>query len=490
MTNNRDSEKSRDRFPPSEVRIHGSLQPADIRKDDRVAARIKLGSNFLDTQLWRLSPFGIELVMHHEGAPTKGSETEIELTIEGKTTQFSGVVVDTFQSIPASADVLVGVRFTSIDENQNNSKKIERRKSARWICSEDFYPTAVTPTPGRINDYIYFRIHDISAAGMQMKCSLRNKHLLPEMKLELFAQFPGSESAQIDIVVKRIRIEEEAGKDILSLGVEFENLSPRAKQSIGQYLMQFSSTATPKEIRASGFEVTSVALGTEFYFLKTQADYNEVLELRKLVHIRDGNITPSTSAVEMGDINDSRSRIIVGKINGSVVATARLRYNESDAPLEHEAHLEWPSDFPRRDQIVEISRAATHPDYRRGDLFTALWKYMATYALQKQRPYVLIGSTEPLKNFYKKCGFKETGHSHGEEIWTIQQYIMICNLHEAVLGKNTHPLYWNQLYAPIVERAIEAGIVSPNELDNIRMSAFRKLNWITKLKSLKPKKIK
>ena len=488
MTDTLSSERPRDRFPPAIDGLHGSVRPANIRKDDRILAKLKFESRLANCQVYRLSPFGIELVVSTDDAPTKGAIVEIELTVEGKTNLHPGTVVESCDPFVKSGDKLVGVRFTADNESLQDNSGSERRTAERWICSEDFFPTAVTPTPGRLNDYIYFRIYDISSSGMRMKCSLRNKHLLPEMKLELLAQFPGSESAQLDIVIKRIRIEEEAGKDILALGVEFDNLSERARQSIGQYLVQFSAVATPAEIRSAGFRIESVALGAEFYFLKTHDDYVKVLELRKLAHAKDGNVDPSISIEELGDINDTRARIIVGKMKGVVVATARLRYNESDTPLEHEDFLEWPSDFPRRDQIVEISRAATHPDYRRGELFAALWKYMATYALQKQRPYVLIGSAGRLVDFYKKCGFKETGHAHNEEMWTIPQVIMLCNLHEAAMGKDTHPLYWNQFYAPIVDGAIDAGILNPGELDRIRMNTFRKLGWLTKLRFRKPRK--
>jgi len=488
MTYDSDSGKSRDRFPQTKENLHGVQTPADIREGDRVAAKLVKDDQTIACQVWRMSPFGVELVTHGSDSHKRGDRMIVELTIEGKTTRFDGLVVDTNEPFVGTGEVLIGIRFVISESEAASQRSGERRKKTRWICSEDFYPTCVTPTPGRINDYTYFRIHDISSVGMRMRCSLRNKHLLPEMKLELFTQFPGTENAHIDVIIKRIRIEDEAGKDVLTLGVEFDNLGRSAKQSIGQYLMQFGVNVTPSEIKDAGFSITSVALGTEFYFLKTQADYESILELRRLVHIKDGNIKTCVSAEDMGDFNDSRSRIIVGKINGVIVATARLRYNESGAPLEHEAHLEWPEEFPRRDQIVEISRAATHPEYRQGDLFIALWRYMATYALQKQRPFVLIGSTRPLLGFYEKCGFRTTGHSHGEKIWTIQQHLMLCNLHETVMGKNTNPLYWNQMYEPIVDRAIKAGIVNPNEMDNIRMSAYRKLRWIAKLRFRKAKK--
>lgn len=490
MIDSRDSEKSRDRFPALSDGLHGSLIPADIRKDDRIAAKIRLGDDYVTCRVWRLSPFGVEILGVDSKELVKGTKVEVELTIEGKSSGFDGIIVDLIGPYDNHDQTLVGIRFVNSDSRSQTSSETDRRKSKRWMCSENFFPTCVTPTPGRINDYIYFRIHDISAEGMLMKCSLRNKHLLPEMKLEMFAQFPGSESTQIDVSIKRIRIEEQAGRDVLEVGVKFEHLSRQAKQSIGQYLMQFSTDTSPEEIRQAGFKIQSVAMGTEFYFLKTEADYQKVLELRKIVHIRDGNIKEDTTAEEMGDLNDSRSRIIVGKIDGKVVATARLRYNESDAPLEHEAHMDWPTDFPRRDQIVEISRAATHPAYRQGDLFVALWRYMATYALQKQRPYVLIGSTTPLIKFYEKSGFRLTGHTHGEDLWTIPQHLMLCNLHKTVMGKNTHPLYWNQLYEPIAGRAIAAGILAPNELERIRMSAFRKLGWLAKLVFRKPRRSK
>lgn len=489
MTEHSASERSRDRYPRATTDLHGAIAPADIRKDERVAARLTAGNKTTDCRVWRLSPFGIEILADSVTEIKKSDLVTIELTIEGRTSKFDGVVVDTTAPNDDSQATLCGIRFMHSDShNEAPHEEPDRRLFQRWLCSEEFFPTCVTPTPGRINDYIYFRIHDISAKGMRMKCSLRNKHLLPDMRLELFAQFPGAESAQIDVVIKRIRIEEEAGKDILSLGVEFENLDDHARTCIGQYLTQFSTDRSPKDIVDSGFKIESIALGTEFYFLKSNEDYQKVLELRRIAHKHAGNVRDEAVPEEMGDINDARSRIIVGKIGEQVVATARLRYNEIDAPLEHEAHMDLPADFPRRDQIVEISRAATHPDYRQSDLFVALWIHMSTYGLQKQRPYVLIGSHPALVKFYQKCGFKSTGHSHGEEMWTVKQHVMICNFHEAVMGKNTHPLYWNQMYRPIVKGAIEAGILSPNEMDLIRMSAFRKLAWLSKLKFRRPRK--
>lgn len=479
----RDSKKSRDRFLQSRSGLHENLVPGDIRREDRVSARLysENQGDYQECQLWRLSPFGVEVLANQSSTIQKGESTSIQITIDGKSTRFEGLVVEHIESDNEDQECLIGIRFITKNTSERADNNQERRGGERWLCSEQFYPTCVTPTPGRINDYIYFRIHDISQNGMLMKCSLRNKHLLPEMVLQLFAQFPGCESTHLNVVIKRIGISEEAGRDVLSVGVEFLDLNHQTQSSIGQYLLQFSTVETATELIDSGFTPTSVSKGVEFYFLKTEKDYRDVLDLRRKAHIAEGTLNPDTPFESMGDVNDARSRIIVGKFKGIIVASARLRFNGSDIPLEHEAHIEWPAHLPRRNQIVEVSRACTHPEYRRGDLFSALWKYMATYALQRQHPFVVIGSWPSMVSFYNKVGFKRTGISHGEEIWNRQQEVLICNLHEAIFGKNTHPLYWNQLYRDVAESAINSGLLVPTDLEKIRMLAFSKLGWLSNI---------
>ena len=490
MTELRDSRKSRDRFLQSRSSLHGQLVPADIRREDRVSARLynEAFGDYQDCKLWRLSPFGVEVLSKAEDAPEKGSTTSVQVTIDGKSSRFEGVVVEHINPIDEDENILVGIRFTDKSTDNRGSISEDRREGERWLCSEQFYPTCVTPTPGRINDYIYFRIHDISQKGMLMKCSLRNKHLLPDMSLQLFAQFPGCENTHLDVCIKRIGISEEAGRDILTVGVEFTHLGQQSRKSIGQYLLQFSKVQSVTDLTNIGFNPASVSKGVEFYFLKSEEDYRDVLKLRRLAHIAEGTLNTEVPEDEMGDVNDARSRIIVGKIAGVVVATARLRFNESDAPLEHEAHIDWPAHLPRRNEIVEISRACTHPDYRKGDLFTALWRQMATYALQRQQPYIVIGSWQSMIGFYNKVGFARTGISHGEKIWNRKQEVLICNLHESVFGKNTHPLYWNQLYRKVAEYAISSGLLVPTDLEKIRMSAYSKLGWLSSIVSRSPRK--
>ena len=178
MTDSLSFERLRDKFPSAVEGLHGSIRPADIRKDDRVLAKLKMGSLWNDCQVYRLSPFGLELVVSTADAPQKGSIAEIELTIEGKTNFYWGTIVESYDPFIESGDKLVGIRFTVDETNSRENGDSERRAAKRWICSEDFYPTAIAPTPGRINDYIYFRIDDISSSGMRMKCSLRNLSLI------------------------------------------------------------------------------------------------------------------------------------------------------------------------------------------------------------------------------------------------------------------------------------------------------------------------
>jgi hypothetical protein len=93
-----------------------------------------------------------------------------------------------------------------------------------------------------------------------------------------------------------------------------------------------------------------------------------------------------------------------------------------------------------------------------------------------------------MANFYKKCGFELTGLSHEEPLWNKEQVILMCNLHKVILGQNTHPIYWNYLYREVAERAIDNQILIPNDLEKIRMPAYRGVSWLAQLKFRKPRK--
>jgi len=485
----------RNKFDVDFRAIHSVVHPSDIRDTDRVLGRIrhrtKSGGEFVPIRIWKLSPLGVELVQPEgEHAFAKGDPVDLEITLAGQRTRFEGLVVDLVQA--AEAVELLGIRLSR--RSNDDLPQDDRRRAPRWLCSDEFFPTCMAPTPGRFDDFVYFQIRDISNEGLQLVCSLRNKFLIAGMRLRIIAVFPMGSVTNLQVEITRVGITSIGGKDKLVVGARFVELSSFARQAIGQYLIQFGDVESLEVLRTAGLAPKSVSLGVDFYILKSEEDYLEVLELRRLSHTLDGNLKHPVEAIDMGDINDARARIVVGKYRGKVVATARVRYNELDEPLEHEAHVVWPKELPRRDQIIEVSRVATHPDYRRNDLLAALFRFSCQNCVQPERPWVVVSCLDHMVSFYEKIGFRQTGLRHTEPIWREDRVlnIMIVNISEMVLGRDVNPLYWNMLWKDLADLLMEQQAVTPTGLDKIRLFAYRSLSPVIDLLSRfrRPKKNK
>jgi predicted GNAT family N-acyltransferase len=442
----------RDSFDLDFSNIHRSIVPQDVRPTDRILARVRRRdgvSTFESARVWRLSPLGVEILFPESECLPKGVSVDLELVVAGQRSMFEGLVVDVLHGV--GKDFIAGIRLAR--KTPAGPAGGNRRTGERWLCSDEFLPTCVAPTPGRFDDFIYFQIRDISAEGLQLTCSLRNKFLIPGMRLGLTAVFPMAQMAQIEVEIVRVGITSLGGRDRLVLGTRFCGLTEFARAVLGQYVLQFSNVDSLDELRTASLVPRKVSLGVDFYNLKSEADYKDMLELRYLAHARDGNLKVGAHASDLADINDARSRIVIGKYKGRVVATARVRFNELDEPMEHEAYVAWPKHLPRRDQIIEVSRVATHPNFRRNDLLAALFRYTYMSVVQRDRPWVIMSCLDHMIPFYSKLGFSNTGIRHTEPHWRDDRVlnIMIANVFDLILGRGVSPAYWNLVWKDLAK---------------------------------------
>lgn len=471
---------SRDRFDLDFSEIHQPISPADVRATDQVLARIRSRDNqsaFKPIQVWKVSPLGVELVGSEHQEFRKGDKIDLEVTIGGQRTYFEGLIVDLI--LENDSIRLIGVRLHK--KTTLFSADGERRNSTRWMCSEDFYPTCVSPTPGRYNEYIYFQIRDISRSGFQLVCSLRNKYLIPGTQLNLTASFPMVGDLSVPVRVARIGISSERGKDYLVVGTEFIDVSQTTRNIIGQYLLQFTDAESLEDLRHAGFFPRSVSRGTDFYFLKTETDYEAVLALRLRAHQVGGTVDDRTGLTDMGDMYDGNSRIIIGKHKGEIIASARVHFNVLEEPMEHESFVKWPSELPRRDQIFEITRVCTDPKFRSNDLLASLLRFISATCLQPQRPWVLVSTTDKFLPFYTKIGLQNTDLSYEHPTYRGKQNILIANAYEILLGKSTHPVYWNAIWRDVYSYLVDSGVLLPEAMDRARIRAYKLLFPFSKI---------
>ena len=474
--------------------IHDIVFPADIRQTDLVTARVRKHStddDFQTMRVWKMSPLGIELL---PGEPTQfsaGDELDLSLIVGKQTTYFEGLIV---ALAPLNNDRrILGIRLAKKQEERTSTKS-SRRRGSRWICSSQFDPVCMAANPLQFNDFLYFKIRDISKTGLRVVTSLRNKFIVPGMELETQVSFPMTSQVSMTLKVARISLTAEHGKDFLEVGLEFMDISSHQRQVIGQYLVQFSDAESLRAIRQEDFFPTSLTKGVDYQYIKTAQEFKEVLELRHLANRSNKKVAGDTDSTDMADIYDTRSRIIVGRYRGRIVGTARMAFNELGDKMEHEEFVELPLDFPRSEQILECARAATHPDFRGSDLWNTLIQHVAIAAIQANRPWVLLSTTAELCEMYLRIGFTDTKLRYHHPLYPEQeQFVLYVNVAEVVVGRGIGPIYWNVIYKDVAQYLAQANKGNTTPLSSMRTKIYLLLNPFAQLLryfSTRPRKSK
>lgn len=455
--------------------LHAIVFPAEVRSGENISAKFKPNGSderyYTPVTVWRMSPLGLEFLhTSYAGILNKGERIDLELTIGGQRSIYEGLVVDVLDT--NKPESRIGIRLNKREDKP--TWDVDRRKGPRWICHDQFIPSCVCTNPAKYNDFLYFRVRDISHRGLRLVSSLRNKFLVPGMDLDLQISFPSVGNVAITVTISRVDLVTENGKDYFSLGVEFGDLPRTTRRVVGQYLLQFGNADSLKELRNNDFIPKSISTAVDYSFVKNVDEYIDICRLRFLSNKVAGKVDPNSDPLKMSDILDSRSRIIAGKYKGKLVTTSRLIFNEYDDLMEQEMYVKWPEDLPRRDQIVEVSRACTHPEFRGGDLLFSLFQFMVVISLQAKRDWIVISTAPDMVTFYEKIGFRKTGMQYENPIYPgITQVVMLANVPDAMRGRTVSPIYWNVIWKDVTEFLVENDVLSATSLTRIRLFVYR-----------------
>lgn len=458
-------------LPALRAAVHGNVQPADVRPGDPIVARARLSSardrDALPAQIWRISPLGVELVRAGAlAAAGAGDRLDVMLQIGLDRARFSGLEVTAVHE--ERGRDLLALRWADADELKGD--RARRRLGARWRCQPDYLPTGIAPCGVRFEDFVHFRIVEISRRGMQLVTSLRNKFLVPGTTLDATCSFPTLDQVKITFHVVQARVVDDGGKAALSLGVTWEAQGARAAETIGQYVLQFGPGATPEQLRAEGLAVRSTSRAFDFGYVRGEDDYREVLALRRLAYLHAAKISPDASDEAMGDGFDRQSRIVTARYRGRLVGTIRVMFPRSESDrLKHEDYCELPASLPPRTEIVEMSKACTHPEFRGSDLFYSIIKHGALAAIQSRRRYILMSCTDQLYPIYKKLGFKDLGISYVHASMGLEHHLMLGEIAAMVAGRMS-PIMWNIALGPEMWNfANRCGVVRHSAWRNLRV---------------------
>jgi GNAT superfamily N-acetyltransferase len=290
----------------------------------------------------------------------------------------------------------------------------------------------------------------------------------------VIVSFPMVSQITVRTIVQNVSFVSTNEKEHLSVGVQLDGLTANQLSVMAQYMAQFGDIDSIKEFRDSGFDQVTITPAMEYGVVRTEEDYREVLNLRHLAYIAEGKISADSSVNEVADIHDSRARILMCRFRGKTIATARLTFHEHGDITEHEEFVAWPNDFPRRDESVEVTRACTHPEFRRTGLFFALLRHVVITATQAGRSWVVTSSTEDLVPLYRFVGLANVGVTYNHpDLNNLKHVILIGNIHDALSGRSVGPTAWNQVWKDALPYMSSENAIAQDTLSRIRIALYR-----------------
>jgi len=447
------------------------MRPEEIRNGDPISCVLYSVGETRKIKLWSYCPFGFEFIDAKENTHSIGQSNRFGLELGKTKIELSGSMV--YIKSFSSTENIVGVR---VNYNNVHSRTLdeERRLKLRWNCPEHLLPTGTAPNPTRYNDFIFFKVIDISANGVKLATSLRNKMLCIGQALECTISVPMIGTFCATIKINRVGTEEIQGKEHLILGVTFLKPDDVVSSTLSEYLLTFAENCSVKSLKEAGFKG---ALGTakfDFSYSKSSTDYNDVLQLRFDAYKDSGKLLENVSLDFMRDEFDSRSRILTIKANGKLVGSARAMFHDNGDKTSHERYLDYPDGFPDVSDCLEVSRVCVKTDYQGAGLARELAKHLALLTIKAGRKYIYLSAAGDLVEFWLNLGFKDTGVTYvHKQLGNMEHKLLINDVEKSILGRDMNAKNWLDSYEHLYNYCIDYGLIEPSVLDQIRIQSFR-----------------
>lgn len=251
----------------------------------------------------------------------------------------------------------------------------------------------------------------------------------------------------------------------------------------------YSDEYTPDQLKNAGLKVKTIANNFKFRFIKTQEEYNKVLELRKSAYVSVGKIPEDTSLEELIAPLDKISRIIVAYHGSKIVATIALSfpYSESvELDVERTLPGDYPSDLPPKKNIIEGSRLCIDKGYRHSDILVRMFEHVYRVFLTSDRDYIITSSEKKMLSTYINVGFKKTRHSYEHPVFKgVIHHIIIVHKPLCISSESYNPLKWNFVYR---DMNVFMGKRIKIELTFLQKIKIKIMEWIGFLLKINTKK--
>ncbi len=424
--------------PVRDIRVAASrphdrkLRRRPVYLGEGLSVTLRVGSDALAGEIVDLTPEGIGVALLDGQAPSVGARVTVEHTGRALAgvTQRAVVAHVTDGIFGGRRLVKIGLCFAR--EGKGGPTK-NRRTGERYACPASFPVMVSAQSPIFFREWLHFRVAEISAGGLTLATSIRNKNVVPGMELEVTVMLPvaGALSARLRIA----SISCEAGDDELRVGAAWVGASRQLLEAMSEYLLLGHKDLSPSRLRAGGFSVGSVEHAITYDYASSASDYDDVLGLRLRAHQAEGRLL-NASKRDMVSRYDEHSRHLAGRFGGRVVAYLRLIYVEGDKERSQyvsEGGHEIP-DWLWKAGFVEGGAGATDPEFQRAGIYLSLMQHAVRVAMQSGHRFLLGACGDDVLPMYQSMGFSilETRTVEPKPGWSFRSHLILLDMEQLV----------------------------------------------------------
>ena len=357
-------------------------------------------------------------------------------------------------------------------------KNDDLRKSKRIAIPDFFRPIAFCENPLKMGEILHFQVVDVSASGILLTTSARNRSLIENIHYRLMLFLPGNGSFCVEVKSAHVRIDPK-NEGRLLVGANFVGPSKSFLEAWVETLLIAGCDVSLKSLKENGFPIGRATFGFTIGYSRSAEDLEEIMRLRLLGQQHEGRFSDVTDPWNMQDPFDKFSRHILARAGKKIVAATRLVYNEGDKSKSE--HAMMGAEIPKwlwEEGFVESSRSVTHPEYRGSDLFISLTRHMGRVVLHSGYKYMLSSCEDKLLNFYTRSGCKQVGSFYCADMPKTKWHLIVIDMEEITRGVGVGPLTWNIVQAPVFSYLVNSGAIQLSSLDKVRMKIYQRFSGI------------
>jgi hypothetical protein len=340
------------------------------------------------------------------------------------------------------------------NETKIGLRIIQKNKSENFDSDQGAICLPEDDTLGGViyKDFLYletikFKLLAISAKAMKIKLLSNDIIIYDGQKLDV-RFFLHTDSKYV--VTTKIKQITQITAHSLEVDLEIENIPKVIETNMVNYIIQ-NTHASPENIRNAGFNIRYISNAFKFRFVQTHDEYIEVLNLRYLAYKSAGKVDEHSSIKNMIAPLDHKSRILIAYHDTQIIASVALTFPDDVNMVldtEHALSSGYPSFFPSKTDMIEVSRLCTHPDYRRGDLLHRMFEHIYKINALTKKSLMVTSCDDKLWPIYKKLGFKKCDLSYNHPyLKGIRHHIIYITLGRVNKLKATNGLLtWSYIY--------------------------------------------